>query len=97
MEGEDNLQRGLSISGKIVRSSIPAAFLISYALGKSLLSIWGLINVCQILMLIPLMNINLPSNAQTVFKYLQIFLSFELISTDKVPFYNQIFEFRPDL
>ena len=41
--------------------------LMAALMGSSMMGVWGMINVSQLLMMIPLMNVNIPGNAQAVF------------------------------
>jgi hypothetical protein len=46
------------------------------------------------LMIIPLMNVRVPSNSESVFKVLQQLVSFDFFETDEVPLYNDLFYFK---
>lgn len=47
---------------------------------------FSLIKVSQLLMTIPLININLPANVQAVFHTMQGFISFDFIQVSSIPF-----------
>jgi len=44
-------------------------------------ALWSMINVSQLLMVIPLMNVNLPANVMAVFSQLQQLISFDFFET----------------
>ena len=46
-----------------VFATILSTALMAALMGSSMMGVWGMINVSQLLMLIPLMNVNLPGNA----------------------------------
>jgi hypothetical protein len=46
------------------------------------------------MMTIPLMDIQLPANAQAVFLTMQAIISFDFVDTDQIPLYNWFFEFE---
>lgn len=51
----------------------------------------GLINVSQILLCMPLMNISFPPNAQKIFGYLHSLITFDVgIDTDNIPGYKNV-------
>jgi hypothetical protein len=78
-------------TGKFASSVFATVFsiaLIAALMGSSMMGVWGMINVSQLLMMIPLMNVNLPGNAQAVFTQLQNIISFDLIETGQIPKYD---------
>ena len=50
-----------------VLTTVLSTALIAALMGSSMMGVWGMINVSQLLMMIPLMNVNIPGNAQAVF------------------------------
>lgn len=46
------------------------------------------------MMIIPLMNLRVPGNAEAVFSVLSQLLSFDFFSTQSIPYYNDIFKFK---
>lgn len=59
-------------------------------------ALWSMINVSQLLMVIPLMNVNLPANVMAVFSQLQQLISFDFFETSQVPYYDDLFSFPED-
>ncbi len=59
-------------------------------------ALWSMINVSQLLMVIPLMNLNLPANVMAVFSQLQQLISFDFFETSQVPYYDHLFSFPED-
>ncbi len=51
--------------------------------------IWGLVNVMQLIVYLPLMNVNFPQNAATLYSALAQISSFNLLPSDKI--YDFIF------
>jgi hypothetical protein len=50
-----------------VFTTVLTTALMAALMGSSMMGVWGMINVSQLLMMIPLMNVNIPGNAQAVF------------------------------
>ena len=46
-----------------VMSSVLAGALMAAIMGSSMVGVWGMINVSQMLMMIPLMKVQVPANA----------------------------------
>jgi hypothetical protein len=46
--------------------------------------LWGMINVMQLIVKMPLLNITFPQNAATLYTFLSDLSSFDLIPTDKI-------------
>ena len=67
LENEAEVMEGIKMFSKVVVNGSPVLIMVGILLGQSLLSMWGFINVSQILMIIPLISVNLPSNSQNVF------------------------------
>ena len=59
-------------------------------------ALWSMINVSQLLMVIPLMNLNLPANVMAVFSQLQQLISFDFFETSQVPYYDNLLSFPED-
>lgn len=76
-----------------VTSAVSMNLFLSLFLGVSLKKVWGLLNTLQILNNIPLMGINLPSNAMILFQSLIDLSNFNFINKEKVKaFISKIFK-----
>lgn len=60
---------------------------------SNFISLWGTVNVAQMFMIIPLMNVRVPANSQVVFGVLQQLVSFDFFETSHVPLYKDVFTF----
>ena len=53
--------------------------------------LWGMVNVMQLIVKMPLLNITFPQNAATFYNFISDISSFDLIPTDKID--DMIFNF----
>ncbi len=63
---------------------------------SNFVSLWGTVNVAQMFMIIPLMNVRVPANSQAVFGVLQQLVSFDFFETSHVPLYKDLFTFEEE-
>ena len=56
--------------------------------------LWGMINVMQIIVKMPLFNINFPSNAQTFYTFITSVSNFDILPTAAIE--KNIFHFQED-
>ena len=66
-----------------------ANFVFNLFLSASLQYLWEMVNAQQIIVLLPLFNVQIPQNAQSIFKPLMYVASFDVIPTDMI--YSEIF------
>ena len=50
----------------------------------SLQLLWALVNVMQLLLIMPLINVNFPVNAATLYGYLIEIANFDILPVDKI-------------
>jgi hypothetical protein len=55
---------------------------VNVAMSVSLQLLWALVNVMQLLLIMPLINVNFPVNAATFYAYLIDIANFDVIPTD---------------
>jgi hypothetical protein len=55
---------------------------VNVAMSVSLQLLWALVNVMQLLLIMPLINVNFPVNAATFYGYLIDIANFDVIPTD---------------
>ncbi len=85
----------MSIVSKCITFTTLATASLMYLMPSSLINLLGILNVSQILLVIPLMNIDLPPNAQLIFDYLNQLITLNLgFDVDQVPGYTYLFEFK---
>jgi hypothetical protein len=49
--------------------------------------LWGLVNALQLIVTLPLFNLDFPANALTLFSFLANLASFQVFPTDKLLFF----------
>ena len=64
---------------------------VNLVMSASLQMLWGMINVMQLIVKMPLLNITFPQNAATFYTFISDIASFDLIPTEKID--NMIFNF----
>ena len=64
---------------------------INIVLSASLQMLWGMINVMQLIVKFPIMNITFTSNAATFYSLINDVANFDIIPTDKIE--SAIFSF----
>ncbi len=57
---------------------------INIAMSASLQMLWGMINVMQLIVKMPLMNVTFPANAVTFYTFISDIASFDLLPMDKI-------------
>lgn len=57
---------------------------INIAMSASLQMLWGMINVMQLIVKMPLMNVTFPANAVTFYTFITDIASFDLLPMDKI-------------
>ena len=57
---------------------------INIAMSASLQMLWGMINVMQLIVKMPLLNVTFPSNAATFYTFITDIASFDLLPMDKI-------------
>jgi hypothetical protein len=65
---------------------VTGAFLLNFFLTAALSQLWALINTQQIIVMMPLFNVNLPANAAECFGFIMTLASFNLLPMNI--FYN---------
>ena len=64
---------------------------VNLAMSASLQMLWGMVNVMQLIIKMPLLNITFPQNAATFYSFLTSVANFDLMPTDKIN--NYMFNF----
>jgi hypothetical protein len=67
-------------------------FVMNFFLTAGLSQLWSMINTQQIIVMMPLFNLNLPANAGMFFGFIMNLASFNLLPTDR--FYNAYFNMK---
>jgi hypothetical protein len=57
---------------------------INVAMSASLQMLWGMINVMQLIVKMPLFNVTFPQNAATFYTFITDVASFDLLPTEKI-------------
>ena len=78
------LQSVARVGGQALTGSVTLNIFLSIFLGVSLKRVWMLMNTLQILVSLPLLNFNLPSNALFLFQALVDLSNFNFLPKEKI-------------
>jgi hypothetical protein len=58
--------------------------IVNIAMSASLQMLWAMVNVMQLIVKFPLLNVSFPQNAATFYTFINDISNFDLIPTDKI-------------
>lgn len=85
------LMKSLGPASSTVNTIMYSNLAVNLVMSASLQMLWSMINVMQLIVKMPLLNITFPQNAATFYTFINEISSFNLIPTDKLD--SAIFNF----